>query len=157
MDLTNIPLQIRAHWSNPNIPIIVRSGIPGEKLTARLPYRSDNNTWLRSLASGTRKPEIKWSPQIKAWKLPISWLNRFVDSGLERYGRLYLIQPYREIEKCAPACRNAVGHDCQCSCMGANHGIGDGRGWFDVSETFSFRWGTSAAAIKLMTKKLRTV
>lgn len=155
MDMANIPREIRSHWANPNIPIIIRSGIRGEKLTVRLPYRSDNKVWLLNLASGFRKPDVKWAPAIKAWKLPLSWLNRFVDRGLERYGQLYLVQPYRELEKCAPACRNAVGHDCQCSCMGANHGIGDGSGWFDVSEAFSFRWGTASAAIKLMTQKAR--
>ena len=141
MDTTAIPPEIRHQWNSANIPIIVRSGISGDKLTARLPYRPDNRGWLFGLATGRRKPEVQWAPVEKAWKLPVSWLNRFVDSGLERYGRLYVVQPYREMEKCAPACRNAVGHDCQCSCMGANHGAGDGGGWFDVSETFSFRWG----------------
>lgn len=34
----------------------------------------------------------------------MSWLNRFVDSGLERYERLCVVQPYREVEKYAPAC-----------------------------------------------------
>lgn len=89
----------------------------------------------------------------KSWKLPLSWLNRFVDGTLDRYGRVYVVQPFREMEKCAPACRNAVGHDCQCSCMGANHGAGDGNGWFDVSDTFSFRWGPQEAAIRLMTRR----
>lgn len=153
MDTAAIPSEIRRQWNSASIPIIVRSGIPGAKLTARLPYRADNRTWLFGLATGHRKPEVKWVPTEKAWKLPVSWLNRFVDSGLERYGRLYVVQPYRELEKCAPACRNAVGHDCQCSCMGANHGAGDGSGWFDVSEVFSFRWGARSAAIRLMTRK----
>lgn len=152
MDTTAIPPEIRVQWSNAHIPIVVRSGIPGDKLTARLPYRLDNKLWLTSLATGHRKPDVKWAPLPQAWKLPVTWLNRFVDQGLERYGRLYVVQPYREMEKCAPACRNAIGHDCQCSCMGANHGAQDGGGWFDVSETFAFRWGPRSAAIRLMTK-----
>lgn len=156
MDTTNIPPEIRRQWQNPNIPIVVRTGIRGRKLTARLPYRGDNRKWLYGLATSSRKPEISWAQREGAWKLPVNWLNRFVESALERYGRLYIVQPYRVMEKCAPACRNARGHDCQCSCMGANHGIGDGDGWFDVSETFSFRWGPQEAAIRLMTirKKL---
>jgi hypothetical protein len=153
MDTTAIPPEISSQWNSASVPIIVRSDISGDKLTARLPYRSDNKAWLFGLATGRRKPEVKWSPVEKAWKLPVSWLNRFVDSGLERYERLYVVQPFREMEKCAPACRNAVGHDCQCSCMGANHGAGNGGGWFDVSEEFSFRWGPQSAAIRLMTKK----
>lgn len=153
MDTSNIPPEIQREWAQPDIPIIVRSGIKGDKLTARLPYRPDNRQWLNGLATGNRRPTIRWAHFEKSWKLPLNWLNRFVDGALVRYGRVYVVQPYREMEKCAPACRNAVGHDCQCSCMGANHGTGDGDGWFDVSDTFSFRWGPQEAAIRLMTRR----
>ena len=152
MDTTNIPSPIRRQWAQAQVPIVVRSGLPGDKLTARLPYCADNRDWLHGMATGTRRPDAKWAPSEKAWKLPVAWLNRLVNGALDRYGRIYVVQPYRELEKCAPACRNATGHDCECSCMGANHGVGDGGGWFDVSETFSFRWGPREAAIRLMTR-----
>jgi len=154
MDTTSIPASIRQQWIQPNVPIIVRTGVKGQKLTARLPYREDNRSWLHRLATGKRKPEVSWVANERAWKLPLSWLNRFVDGALGRYGQVYLVQPFQEFEKCAQACRNAKGHDCQCSCMGANHGVGDGTGWFDVSEAFSFRWGQKQAAIRLITKKI---
>lgn len=155
MDTTRIPPKILRQWAQAQAqaPIVVRSGQKGDKLTARLPYHADNKRWLLAMATGTRRPEVSWAKQEGAWKLPVVWLNRFVERALERYGRLYVVQPFREMEKCAPACRNATDHDCQCSCMGANHGVGDGGGWFDVSETFSFRWGLQEAAIRLMTKK----
>jgi hypothetical protein len=153
MDIRNIPLEISQQWRQPNIPVLVRSGASGSKLIVRLPFRNDNKQWLHSLATGNRRPDINWGPIEKAWRLPQSWLNRVVDEGLKRYGRLYLVQPYRVMEKCAPACRNAKGHECQCSCMGRNHGAGDGSGWFDVSDTFSFRWGPEQAAIRLMTNR----
>lgn len=153
MDAKNVPPEIRRQWAQAQVPIVVRSGVPGDKLTARLPYRNDNRNWLHGLATGTRRPDVKWAPVEKAWKIPVVWFNRLVDGALDRYGRIYVVQPYREFEKCAPACRSATGHDCECSCMGANHGVGDGDGWFDVSETFSFRWGPYEAAIRLMTKK----
>lgn len=153
MDPAKIPPEIQQQWANPTVPIIVRSGVKGGKLTARLPYRPDNKQWLRSLATGSRKPDVKWDAPQKSWKIPLSWLNRFIDNGLDRYNKIYVVQPYREIEKCSPSCRNAIGHDCQCSCMGANHGHQNGDSWFDVSETFSFRWGPKSAAIRLMTKK----
>ncbi|MGR3436381.1 MAG: hypothetical protein ACU0CO_16070 [Shimia sp.] len=153
MDTMRVPPQIERQWAQARVPIVVRSGMKGDKLTARLPYREDNKRWVYGLAPGTRRPQVHWTRPEGAWKLPVGWFNRFVDGALERYGRLYVVQPFREIEKCAPACRNATGHECQCSCMGANHGVGDGGGWFDVSETFSFRWGPRQAAIRLMTKK----
>jgi len=37
---------------------------------------------------------------------------------LAKYSKVYVIQPYREQEKCSPTCQNAIGHECQCSCMG---------------------------------------
>ena len=154
MDTIQIPPQIMRQWTQAQVPIVVRSGQKGDKLTSRLPYRADNKQWLFTMATGTRRPEVSWAKQEGAWKLPVAWLNRFVEGALERYGRLYVVQPFREMEKCAPTCRNATGHDCQCSCMGANHGVGDGSCWFDVSETFSFRWGLQEAAIRLMTKKI---
>ncbi|WP_074855006.1 hypothetical protein [Thioclava dalianensis] len=153
LDTSNIPPSIRRQWAQPDIPIIVRSGLKGDKLTARLPYRADNRQWLTGLATGNRRPTIRFAHMEKSWKLPLSWLNRFVDGALDRYGRVYVVQPFREMEKCAPACRKAAGHDCQCSCMGANHGASDGNGWFDVSDTFSFRWGPQEAAIRLMTRR----
>ena len=154
MTTKNIPEQIRRQWEAAQIAIVVRAGLMGKKLIVRLPFRDDNAQWIRSLATGTRRPEVSWDSTYGAWKLPASWLNRFVEGALNRYGRLYVVQPFREMEKCAPACRDANGHECQCSCMGANHGNKDGLGWFDISETFSFRWGLEQAAIRLMSKKL---
>lgn len=64
MDTTAIPPEIRHQWNSANIPIIVRSGISGDKLTARLPYRPDNRGWLFGLATGRRKPEVQWAPVV---------------------------------------------------------------------------------------------
>jgi hypothetical protein len=87
------------------------------------------------------------------WELPKSWFNDFVDRALKRYGKVYIIQPYREQEICARACQEALGHECQCSCMGANHGIGNDGSWFEVSDTFSTRWGERELACRLLTAR----
>lgn len=29
------------------------------------------------------------------WELPKSWFNDLVDRALQRYGKVYIIQPYR--------------------------------------------------------------
>jgi hypothetical protein len=83
--------------------------------------------------------------------LPKSWFNDLVDRALRLYGKVYIIQPYREQEICARACQEAQGHECQCSCMGANHGIGNDGSWFEVSDTFSSRWGERELACRLLT------
>lgn len=127
----------------------IRSDEKGTKVLVHLPYREDNKLWVRGL--GITRP--KYDSEHQAWKLPKTWFNGFVEAALVRYGQIYVVQPYREFEVCAPACRNAKGHDCNCSCMGQNHGTGDGDGWFDVSDTFSIRWGRKEMALRLMALK----
>jgi hypothetical protein len=109
----------------------------------------DNRSWLRSM--GRRHP--KWNERGKHWEIPKSWFNALIDKSLKRFGRIYVVQPFREQEKCSPACMNAVGHECQCSCMGANHGAGNDGSWFVVSDTFATRWGERELACRLMVAK----
>jgi len=78
----------------------------------------------------------------------ILWSEQLAD-----YGKAYVVQPYREHEKCSPACQNARGHECQCSCMGLYQGQGNDGSWFDVSDTFATRWGEQVRACRLMTAK----
>ena len=140
---------IEAVWRQTAIPVLYRRG-KGHPLFARLPYASDNRSWLSSF--GRRTPI--WHKDQKYWELPASWFNDVVSGALDRYGKVYIIQPYREQEKCAPACMNALGHECQCSCMGQNHGAGGpDAGWFVVSETFATRWHEEELACRLLTKK----
>ena len=144
---------LRKIWNQQSIPVVLRRTGQGQKLRVRLPYAKDNQTWLKEC--GKAKPE--WIADGKYWELPKSWFNDFVNRALERYGEVYVIQPYREQEKCAPACMNAVGHECQCSCMGRNHGIGNDGSWFEVSDAFATRWGEEHIACRLLKSKIRTV
>jgi len=69
----------------------------------------------------------------------VSWYDWLARRLLYKYSAVYLIQLYREQQKCAPACWNAEGLHCECSCMGENHGSGHpGERWREVSETFAF-------------------
>ena len=137
-------------WRNGRIPVIARPGGTGKRLLARLPYSELNRLWLTSIRY-TVQPT--WLREDKAWELPKSWLNQFVAAALLRYGRLYIIQPYREDEICAPACWNARGFECECSCMGANHGEGEQEGYYEVSETLAIKIGPTQWASRLLTSK----
>ncbi len=137
-------------WNQTTVPVAVRQIEKGAQLLVRLPYREDNRIWLNGLG----KSSVDWNKEKKHWALPKSWFNNFVETSLKRYGKLYVIQPYVELEICASACRNAEGHECQCSCMGANHGVHDGTGWFDVSEAFAIRFGATRLACRLMNAKI---
>ena len=136
-------------WNQGGIPVILRRTGRGQRLRLRLPYSAANRTWLSQL--GKTSPD--WNSAGKFWEFPKSWFNKFVDEALRKFGKLYVIQPFVEHEICAPACRNAVGHECQCSCMGANHGTADGAGWFDITEAFAIRIKESRLACRLMRTK----
>ncbi len=139
--------QQKAIWNQDKIPVLLRRAGKGKKLRVRLPFEKGNWFWLKN----DRRSNPVWVGEGRYWELPATWFNDTVERALGRYGNVYIFQPYRLQEKCAPACQNAVGHECQCSCMGAHHGAGNHASWFEVSETFSFRWGEGELACRLLT------
>jgi hypothetical protein len=140
--------RLLAVWKQNSIPVILRRGGKGQCLRVRLPYGENNRQWLQS----GRRISPTWSSSGRYWETPKAWFNDLVERSLVKYRKLYIIQPFREQEKCAPACMNAVGHECQCSCMGANHGVGNDGSWFEASDIFATRWGELHLACRLMTR-----
>jgi hypothetical protein len=134
-------------WNQERVPVILRRSGKGQRLRVRLPYAEGNRMWLQNRR---RTNPIRNSAE-KCWELPKAWFNDLVERALLRYGSVYVIQPYREHEICAPACQNAMGHECQCSCMGLYHGAENDGSWFEVSDTFAMRWGGLELACRLMT------
>lgn len=141
--------KLKRVWGQEQTPVVLRRTGKGQRLRVRLPYAETNRQWLQN---GRRTSPV-WMPRKKYWELPKAWFNDFVERSLRQYGKVYVIQPYREQEKCAPACQNAIGHECQCSCMGSNHGAGNDGSWFVVSDTFATRWGNEEIACRLMTAR----
>lgn len=137
--------KLEAIWRQDQIPVVFREG-KGEPLKIKLPYLADNAIWLRN----ERRSKPKWLPSKKYWEIPKKWFNDTVERGLRRWGKLYIIQPFREHEVCAPACWNAQGHECNCSCMGENHGASHHGRWFVVSDTFAIQWHESELACRLL-------
>lgn len=142
--------KLKVIWNQSQIPVVLRRGGKGQLLRIRLPYAEDSRHWLQD----GRRNRPDWISSGRYWETPKAWFNDFVKQALSKYGKLYIIQPYREQEICAPACMNAVGHECQCSCMGANHGSGSDGSWFEVSDTFATRWGRQHLACRLMALRI---
>jgi len=133
-------------WRNGQIPVVYKQ--PGRvPLLARVPYRTDNAAWLRG-----RGRKIQWNDRFRAWEIPRTRFNDVVARLLARYQQVYVIQSYRPLEKCAPACWEAKGYDCECSCLGENHGSGHALEHI-VSETFAFEWGARKLACRLVSAK----
>lgn len=129
-----------------DVPVILRRTGKAPMLRLRMPLAEDNRRWLQN----DRRAIPAWLASKQCWEIPKSWFDDLVDRALGRSGKLYVVQPYREQEKCAHQCRNAKGHECQCSCMGQYHGQGDDGSWFDITDTFSTRWGERSVACRLM-------
>jgi hypothetical protein len=153
---TSAPDDLRRVWKQNDIPVIVRKG-KGHKLVAKLPHPSTDfenlrraRQFLQAVRPKGRSPV--WIERYSGWEISQDWFNDLVEEFLKCFRKLYVIQPYRPQEKCASKCMTALGHECQCSCMGANHGAGGPEaGWFEVSETFATRWGEEQLACRLMT------
>lgn len=134
-------------------PVVLRRSAKGARLRVRLPFADDNRRWLRD---GRRSNPVWFGASGDRpgyWEIPKAWFNDFVDRSLTRYGKIYIVQPYRAQEICSPACQNATGHECQCSCMGEHHGARNDGSWFEVSDTFSARWGERELACRLLTAR----
>ena len=144
-----LDLRAKEAWHQKKIPIALRRDGKGERLRVKMPFAEDNFQWLKD----SRRWKPVWNSKDNCWELPKNWFNDFVERSLYRFGKVYIIQPYREMEICSPSCQEAKGHECNCSCMGEHHGAGSGEGWFTVSDAFAFRWSDRQLACRLLTSR----
>ncbi len=139
--------KLREIWLQKKIPVVYRQE-KSKPLLVRLPYAADNRRWLKN--EHRKKP--KWDAKRKRWESPRSWFEDLIKRALSQFGCVYVIQSFKTQQKCAPACWNATGFDCECSCMGANHGSGDPSGrWYVISETLAVNWGEQQYSCRLVT------
>ena len=132
-------------WRQNVVPVVFRRARP-QPLLAKVPYAQNNFEWLRD--DQRNKPE--WDAQYRAWKLPQAWFERTIRLCLRRYSKCYVVQLHREQQICASACWNAQGADCECSCMGENHGTGHPGGrWYEIDEALAVSWGVQRYACRL--------
>lgn len=136
LPISDPPRLVWELWEQRKLPVIYR---PKQgKLAVKLPYREDNRLWLKG--EGNRRP--KWHPEGKYWETPAAWYDRVLRLSMVRFGGAYTIRTVQKLAKCAPACWNALGPDCHCSCEGENHGKGTGgRRWNVINETLAVEWG----------------
>lgn len=135
-------------WRQAKIPVVYRQG-GSNPLLVRIPYAKDNRVWLQA----GRRNKPAWIKEHGAWEVPKAWFDDVVAACLAKYRQVYVIQPYRVQEKCAPACWNAQGYECQCSCMGVHHGEQTPAGrWRVISDTFAVRWHDRELACRLITR-----
>ena len=143
--------RIRQIWNNDEITVLLRRAQTGEKLRLRVRGNKEGTFPDRQWIRKGRRSKPKWDRSERYWEAPKAWFNDLVFRSLKDFGRVYIVQPYREQEICAPACQNAQGQICQCSCMGQNHGMQNmDSSWFVVDDTFATRWGDKKLACRLL-------
>lgn len=149
--------RINDAWNQKTIPVLYRRGAP-EPLLARLP-QGDGALEINKVRNWLRRPrghEPTWNDEKRYWQVPRTWFKHLPQQCVERFGSVYIIQPFREKEVCARACWEATGEECNCSCMGEHHGSQQPNGsWKEVSDAFAVQWNGRHLACRLLT--MRTV
>ena len=140
--------RLAAIWRQGAIPVLFRQS--SGPLLVKFERFLGDRSWLRR----DRQRIPRRNEKFFCWSTPRSWLDGLVDQFLERDGMVYIIQPLKRQQKCAPACVNALHHDCECSCMGENHGSGHlGRSWKVISEVFATKWSEEELACRLIKRE----
>ena len=136
---------IRIWREQKKYPVVLRKA--GPPLLVKLPQADDNLWWLKD--AHVRWPT--WNGGGHRWEVPMAWFDDVVRRAAARWGAVYVIQLVREHQVCAPACWNAEGVHCECSCLGENHGSGQPEGrWYEISETLAFNWEDRQYACRLI-------
>lgn len=145
--------KLEAIWKQKEVPVIFLKERKGRPMIKAGDGEKDT-VWIRDFGSSYGG---SWQQKYNCWVVPKAWFTGITKKLLSIYGRVYVVQPFSENEKCCPACWNATGIECTCSCQGANHGSGQPAGkWYIVSDTFAAKRGDRHYGCKLITPFFET-
>ncbi len=137
---------LEAIWRQSAVPVIHRPKMG--KLHVRFPRLHNDEVWLLRTCGERTRP--RWHAVVQPrtnvrgwWNVGRAHFTNLAKGLLERFGSVYVIQPHRELEICAPACQNAIGLECECSCLGLHHGESATGRWYEVSDALAMRWRES--------------
>ncbi len=146
--------QAKTAWNQRVIPVILRRKRSNEgnpKLRIRLPECGSHYHLLKANPNNHNPVHIKNGDY---WELPYSRLNSLVRILGDHYGKVILMQPVKHKQVCAKSCMDAGGFECECSCLGANHGSHNmDSSWYEVDDTYAVRYGEEEVSLKIITKK----
>lgn len=113
----------------------VRRCYDEKRLWVWMPYQGGSNRlWIKE-ALGTRtRPE--WNKPAGRWEIARPHLKPVVAALIDRFGEVDVYLEFLAAERCDTRCVEAAGDNCECSCMGENHGgAGYWRRWRQVGDT----------------------
>ncbi|MFE1321578.1 hypothetical protein [Kitasatospora phosalacinea] len=99
-----------------------------------MPYAEDNRAFIHRTLGDLVRPERNQAE--KCWEIARTHMRAMVEGLAERYGSVEVTIDFRTTSKCDTRCRDAGHDDCDCQCLGENHGgAAYWRGWIEVGET----------------------
>jgi hypothetical protein len=105
-----------------------------------MPYGDGTNRrWLHQELGSRIRPE--WNKPHQRWEIARTHLYDLVVALADRFGVVDVFLEHSLTQVCDKRCREAVGDDCECSCVGEHHGGGSWLGWAEVGETTLVRPG----------------
>lgn len=96
------------------------------QVIAKFPPQTGIRGWLHETVS-IRSPRL----EDGRWHLPRNCLVRLIAAAIDRYGYVVVWRDMSKLSRCTTACLEALGADCDCSCLGAHHGQ-SAENWFEV-------------------------
>lgn len=106
-------------------PVPTGLGPNGKRTASRrvevtLPYRHGTRRWLRSVCGAGSRPEF--DRVRKVWLVSRPHFGAVVAALVGEYGAVDVYADHTARSACGALCREAVGDECDCSCLGENHG-----------------------------------
>jgi hypothetical protein len=142
-------------WNQKESPVILRrrkQNGRNQRLRIRLPAQGNHFILLKGSNKFNHKPI--YVEKGSFWEVPYQRLNDLVEVLAKFYGKVILMQPVKEKQVCARKCMEASGFECECSCLGANHGSENmTSSWYEVDDTYAVRYGSDQVSLKLIFNK----
>jgi hypothetical protein len=99
-----------------------------------MPYELGNRAWIHQELGYQIRPE--WNRTARRWEIARQHMRTVVEALAERFGIVEVTIDFRTTSRCDSRCRDAEGDECDCQCVGENHGgAAYWRNWVEVGET----------------------
>lgn len=115
------------------IPTVYRPASTG-RLVVWMPFDRRNRSWLHEQLGDYIRPD--WNKRTGHWEIARPHMRAVVEALVNKFGTVKVTIDTRAVSKCDTRCRDAEGDDCDCQCLGENHGGADyWQSWFEVGDT----------------------
>lgn len=142
-------------WNQSAVPVILRRKKKdghNPKLRIRIPSQSGAYEILKGRNKHNHNP--RFDEKGKYWELAYDRLDEMVKILAIHFGSVILMQPIRHKQVCARTCMEAQGFECECSCLGENHGSQNmNSSWYEVYDTYAVKYGEEEISLKVISAK----